>query len=347
MKKVLSHNGSLASVNPHSNFKNAILNSATSLLENGDFVLKNDNTLYWPLLGRDIKIEKTNNRIVSKEEIEVDAMIFKSLGFKTEYNIPSNSTLYIESIKIEDWKVTGAKADVILALKSSYDEEHSDRIMIFKSSELPAEGNTIKLDNVDLILAAPDDLSLWKMKNFNWKTGKEHLKTEEVSLARIDCTSGFNYFQMNGEVVMKDMVRKSDNLPTVVDFRLNTSALGNTHSLTDFIAPCMDYSNKPENKWNIHLKDLPQISYKAGDKYSVYFDNSSSKVIPDFTTSKSYSRSATDKSFKGVVFQEAVCEIIGLNDGKKQPLSLPVSDVVYVFADSEGGCIPIFLLKMC
>jgi hypothetical protein len=49
-EKVLSHNGSLASVNPHSNFKNAILNSATSLLENGDFVLKNDNTLYWPLI---------------------------------------------------------------------------------------------------------------------------------------------------------------------------------------------------------------------------------------------------------------------------------------------------------
>ncbi|MBP9133968.1 MAG: hypothetical protein KBF75_08080 [Saprospiraceae bacterium] len=336
-ERVLSHNGSLASVNPHSNFKNAILNSATSLLENGDFVLKNDNTLYWPLINRDIKVEKTNNRIVSKEEIEVDAMIFKSLGFKTEYNIPSNSTLYISSIKIEDWKATGAKADVILELKSSYDEEHSDRIMIFKSSELPAEGNTIKLDNVDLILAAPDDLSLWKMKNFNWKTGKEHLKTEEVSLARIDCTSGFNYFQMNGEVVMKDMVRKSDNLPTVVDFRLNTSALGNTHSLTDFIAPCMDYSNKPENKWNIHLKDLPQISYKAGDKYSVYYDNSSSKVIPDFTTSKSYSRSATDKSFKGVVFQEAACEIIGLNDGKKKALSLPVSDVVYVFDDAEGG----------
>jgi hypothetical protein len=118
---------------------------------------------------------------------------------------------------------------VILELKSSYDEEHSDRIMIFKSSELPAEGKTIKLDNVDLILAAPDDLSLWKMKNFNWKTGKEHLKTEEVSLARIDCTSGFNYFQMNGEVVMKDMVRKSDNLPTVVDFRLNTSALKHIH----------------------------------------------------------------------------------------------------------------------
>jgi hypothetical protein len=68
------------------------------------------------------------------------------------------------------------------------------------------------------------------------------------------------------------------------------------------------------------LKDLPQISYKAGDKYSVYFDNSSSKMIPDFTTSKSYSRSATDKSFKGVVFQEAACEIVKPNDGKKESI---------------------------
>jgi hypothetical protein len=32
---------------------------------------------------------------------------------------------------------------------------------------------------------------------------------------------------------------------------------------------------------------------------------------------------------------------------KKKALSLPVSDVVYVFDDAEGGYIPIFLLKMC
>jgi hypothetical protein len=32
---------------------------------------------------------------------------------------------------------------------------------------------------------------------------------------------------------------------------------------------------------------------------------------------------------------------------KKKALSLPVSDVVYVFDDAEGGLYSNFLLKMC
>jgi hypothetical protein len=79
---------------------------------------------------------------------------------------------------------------------------------------------------------------------------------------------------MNGYFTLRDMVLISSARRPAIAFQLNTALLGNTHSLIDFIATCKDYTREQNAKWNVHLKDNPQVSFKAGENYSIYFDNS-------------------------------------------------------------------------
>lgn len=333
------YQGSLANTPEVTNNQQSIyglLSEKITSYANQDFILKDDKTLYWPLIDKDLLIEKQGKRIVLKDKILIDNLIFSKLGFKTLFNIPKNATIYISTLEIEEWKDTNAKANVTFELEASYDFKDLNKLMVFKSQKIVAEGNAIKLENIDLFLENPKNDADWKLENYTWST--KPTGAQNKNLARIDCISGFTYFQMSGEVILPDMVNKADNSVATLPFNLKTSSDGNSHSLIDFIGICQEFvPNKSDTKWNIYPKELPQVSFNAGEQYVIYFDNSSVNKIPGSLSSDSYSKSTSDKAFKGVVFENASCELLGFYDSKKNPLSLPIKDAVYAFSDSEKG----------
>jgi hypothetical protein len=342
------YNGSLASSNDGSKKENYYSFVTNNISENtdDDFILKDDKTLYWPLIDRDLPIEKTGKRIKMKDRILVDQNLFSKLGFKTQLNIPLGSSLYVATVDIDEWKERGAIANITFVLESSYDTKNEEKRIVFRSGKVNATGTAVKLENVDLYAENPVKNEDWKFENYHWSTRNNNATESNRNLARIDCTSGFTYYQMFGEIILDDMVNKSDKSLAKIPFRLNTSTLGNSHSLVEFIAICQDFaSDKKDSKWNIHPKDLPQVSFKAGENYAIYFDNSSNKKIPGSLASVSYNKSTSDKAFKGIIIENASCELLGFYDAKKAPLSLPITDLVYVFNDFEKGLHSSFELK--
>ena len=308
------------------------------LIENtdNDFVLIDEKTLYWPLIKKNLNVVKNGNSVSSDVRIEVDKDLFDKLGFKVPYNIPKGSTLYIASLKIDNWKKEAATASVVLELHSAYDPSNTDKFMTFKSKGVPASGNSIELANVDLLLEPETNSNSWKVANYSWKAFDT--KSNKRGSARIDCTSGFVSFEIFGDLILPDMVQRSSGDVAKIPFELNTSAHGNKHSLTEFVALCDDYlPSDSKEKWNIHLKDQPQVSFTAGADYSIYFDNSPNIKVPGQFISRTVGKSTSDNAFKGVVFEKFSFELIGFNDSTGHAITIGNEDGVYVYSAMDTG----------
>lgn len=333
----LQHQGSLASMNTDQNNSNLFKSGLIEAFADKEFVLKNNATLYWPLIDQDLAIHKNMNSIKLLKKIEIDEKVFSKMGFKSRYNIPIGAKLYISELEIAVWKESGAEAKIRFELESQYDPNDPKKLMTFKSEPLIALGNSVTIKDVDLILQNNFANGPWELKNYKWVAEKNYAQGDDRNLARIDCQSGFKYYNMNGWFNLDNMVHYSNKERTELSFRLNTGKLGNAHSLIDFIAIVQDYSFNSSSKWHVHIKDKPQVSFKAGDNYSVYFDNSSLLKIPTNFISKSYSKSTSDKAFKGLIMEKASIELLGFKDKNNNPLTMPITDVIYVISDIEGG----------
>ena len=333
------YSGSQASVvEDNTPFSSAYNSLKNILIENtkNDFVLVDEKTLFWPLIDKNLNIVKSGNKITFDEKILVDEKLFNKLGFKVPFNIPAGSTLFISSLKIENWKAEGAQASVTFELMSQYDAAKTSNLMTFKSKGLTASGSSIELVNVDLFVVNPASPEIWKVKNYIWKSSDT--KSKKQGSARIDCNSGFVSFEMFGEVELANMVDKSNDEIAKIPFELNSATNGNKHSLTEFVAVCNDYLPKDASKkWNIHPIDQPQVSFKAGDNYSIYFDNAPNIKVPGNLVSQTFGKSSSDNAFEGIVFAEVSFELTGFNDLKNLPVTVETEDVIYVFNEIGKG----------
>jgi hypothetical protein len=334
--QIYQRTSGLASVNTNAQYSKGVYD-LTLPPGKDTFKLINETTLYWPLIDKELKVTRPFKAIEFKDRILITPEIFTKLGFKTQYNIPAKSSLYISYLEITKLEGSKTKATIQFTLESQYDSKDDNKLMTFVSKKLEAKAKSIILKDIDLYLENATKVEDWDFKYYNWE--RKSPNEDGFNLARIDCNSGFKFFQMKGEVMLKDMLNKESNKEARIPFTLNTTQNNNIHSLIDFIAVCQDYIPRESSmKWNIHPKELPQVSFKAGDNYKIYFDHSTQGNSPKTTASKAYSKSVSDKVFKGLIFEKVQAELFGFKNSLKNLVALDIDDAVYVLgtADIDG-----------
>lgn len=307
------------------------------LFENtqNDFVLINDTKLTWPMLGIDLEVKKVGDVITMTNELLLTSEMIAKMGFKSEVHIPKHYSLYLASFEIKGWKAKGAQANLVLQLKPTDNSGENVEKLVFNSTPIDATGSAITLVNIQMNLLPPANTSDHILEKYRWVTA--NTKTRANSHARLDCVDGLSYIKLFGIVSLPKLVEAETKEIVEIPFEAHFQKSENI-VFDDFIAICDAYlpSNNKQS-WKFHIEDQPQVSFKAGSGYSIYFDHSKISTIPDSFSSENYSKSTLDKSFKGVIFKKMAYELIGFNDENKKPISLSMEDAVFDLSDSDGG----------
>lgn len=305
-----------------------------------------------PFLDIKIKVNKSGNKLegVKKDisfvkkmsdfdnferedqlPVVVNAELFKKLGFHTTYDIPANSRLLISGFEVENDKLSEGTFTFTLftSIENSDGKDKSEGVpstlLQFISDPVKITNsptNGIKIANLELMLQ--EDYS---QEDYEFKVSITENEKTKLSIARVDCINGFDYFDMVGFYKPQNLVPVKEQALQMI-FTLNTSLHGNAHDLNDFIGVISEFNEKGE-KWKFHLPNEPYLIFTPGGSFKMYLDKSSRLKIPGDFVSGSFGSATSNSSFKGIVFEKMSFEILGFNDNHGNHIQYPISDVVY------------------
>jgi len=307
---------------------------------NGDFVLADNNTLYWPLLDKNITISKEGNKIKLVNDIILDKDLFAKLGIKAPYNVPVESRLTISDFIINDWKEKGAEAKVQFELIAPYlmanqTFENSPNKLIFQSNQITAAGNSIELVNVKMALLAPQDgKKTYDAEEYYWLL--QHPVTKVTSHAMLDCTEGIKYIELFGVASIPDLNAVSTQKQAEIPFSIRvTQSSQKISPIIDFIGVCDDYlPSAPNQKWEFQLPDQKQISFNAGEGYKIFFDNSAFENRGISESDKKAYPATASSSFKGIVFEKSAYQLAGFMDKNNKKINFEHKGSLYLLGQT-------------
>lgn len=332
----------------------------------GGWIVK-DGKVYVPFLDMNIEVSQVGNKLTSvRHDIDsslinrniyankkrpehlpmvVDNDLFTKLGFKTNYNIPENSRLIISELTIPD--INKPKGTMTFNLvsyvkKRGIIEEDFD-LKLFGNQNLLFESKPINISNdpktgvnlanmeLKLMMDFKSVNSDSRENEYEFKKSLTINSSERFSKARMDCTKGFQNFDMVGYFKPKNLVPVGEE-ELHMAFTLNTALNNNTHDLGSFIGVISDENSKGE-KWKFHIYNQPHIVFSAGKNYTIYLDLSPKLKTPNNHISKNFT-SVNNESFEGLVFLKFQAEL-PMFDISNKPLYLAAKDAMYLVGDES------------
>lgn len=325
------HNGGTSSIIDGLNLSEAIVYASwkEELQENtfDGFILKDNKTLYWPLLERDIKVESDDSSIKAAT-IFLSNDDLKRMGFKTDVWIPERYVLAIKELLINKNKQEGKKASISFSISPIQTAYGNVINMDFTSISIPVTGTTIEINNLRF---SSNLMRIDNKDGVTWTFGEG----ENACHATLDCTNGL-YIELNGILNLNEIQYDNPSKVTSIDgsdVQIPIRAIiENTkgRSLENYIGVCENFNPlKRSIDWNFIVQSNPNIIFRPGKSFEIYYDYHS-KMDPDSLDAISLGFGTDNKSFKGLFFKKMSAEINGLYEGDGRPLELSIQNALFV-----------------
>ena len=306
------------------------------------FILKDANTLYWPLLEKNIEVISNDSKISSLKNFNLTADDFKKLGFKSDVRIPLYYEMVITGLTINKSEKEGKRATLKFKLQPLEKQSETFRsTFLFESAALPVSGTAIQIADVRLNHISGGTVNM--SEGVMW--GDKPFSNKYRSHATLDCTNGLGAIEIFGVLI------PVENLDRISKKLMNASNDGkyfetgipikatienvNGRTFENYIATCYNFiPGKEEKNWSFILKDNPHIIFKAGENYEIYYDHHALKDVPSFDALH-HGIVSDGKSFQGLVFKKFAAEVAGFNTDNNKAIEVSLSNGILVGGQGE------------